>query len=139
MRRPPSRRAPRASTGRASRAASFARPPAADPDRRDDRCLVRWGEPAVVLVDEPLPLEPEVVGIRAEEAARVGRPRQRVEAVVLERGQVFPADFGVALDLRQLEPSTHARLAKTASDLEHLRPLLTVDASLARAEAARHP
>ena len=78
----------------------------------------------VVLIDEGLCLEPQVVRVRPEETLCVGRSREAVEPVFLERLQVLGPNPRLALDLGQLQLLTLTRLAKAAADLEHCDSLL---------------
>ena len=67
------------------------------------RLLLPDDEAGVVLVDVELAVEPEVLGVRAEEALDVGLRGQQVEALVLERAQVLAADLRAVLDLGEVE------------------------------------
>ena len=46
------------------------------------------------LLDEELGVEPELLGVGAQEALHVGRSREQAELLVLERAQVLRADLG---------------------------------------------
>src|SRR5439155_5760192 len=91
----------------------------AAPARAEVRVVVAGDEPRVVLVDVELPVEPERLGVGAEEALDVRLRRQELELLVLEGADVLAADLGLALDRRQVESLTLARLAEAAADLEH--------------------
>jgi hypothetical protein len=78
----------------------------------------------VVLVDVQLPVEPEELRIRAEEALDVRLRREDLELLVLDRADVLGADLRCELDLRILESLAHARLAQAVADLEHQWPIL---------------
>ena len=58
----------------------------------------------VVLVDVELPVEAEVVGVRAQEALDVRLGREQLELLLLEGAQVLAADLRRLLDLREVEP-----------------------------------
>src|SRR5438093_1408154 len=66
------------------------------------------------LREERLCLEPEKAGIDAKEALRIRTRRQQLEALVLERGEVAPANARLPLDLGQPEPEALTRRAKGA-------------------------
>src|SRR5205807_2121585 len=101
-------------------------PPAPDRRRRGSGRLLERRKAQVVLVHEPLPVEPEVLRVRPQEPSRVRGRGQDVELLVLERAQVAGADPRVPLDLRQLELPARARLPQAAADLEHARLLTTL-------------
>ena len=71
------------------------------------------------LREERLCLEPEKAGIDAKEALRIRTRRQQLEALVLERSEVAPANVRLPLDLGQPEPEALTRRAKGAADLNH--------------------
>jgi len=75
----------------------------------------------VVLVDIELPVEPEVVRVRPQEALDVRLGRKRVEVLLLQRLQVAGPDLGRQLDVRELQLLAVARLAQAVADVEHGR------------------
>jgi hypothetical protein len=85
------------------------------------RCVVErsHGETRLVLVDVQLPVEPEEVGVPAQEPADICVRREHVELLLLERAQVLRADLRRELRLREVETLAHARLAQAGSELEH--------------------
>src|SRR2546423_13429126 len=83
--------------------------------------LLADDEARVVLVDVQLPVEPEVFGVRAEEALDVGLGRQQLELLVLERTQVLAADLGRELGLGEVDSTPNTSLAQAVSDLEQGR------------------
>jgi hypothetical protein len=72
-----------------------------------------------VLIDVDVAVEPEVLGVRPEEAAGVGIPRDRVEILFLERPDVLRADLRGELDLGIAESLPLAGLPQAVADLEH--------------------
>ena len=64
----------------------------------------RADEARVVLVDVELAVEPEEVGVRAEEALDVRLGGKHLELLVLERAQVLRADLRRELGLRKSSP-----------------------------------
>jgi hypothetical protein len=74
--------------------------------------------PDVVLIDVQLPVEAEVLGVRAE-PLDVGRRGQGVERLVLERTEVLGADLRPLLQLGEVELLAQADLAEAVTDLEH--------------------
>ncbi len=90
--------------------------------RRSRRCRFRRPEAKVVLVHVQVAVEPEELGVLAEEAPPVRIRRERFETLVLERFQLLRPDPRRRLDVRQLELSVVARLPQAAADLEHFRP-----------------
>ena len=81
-------------------------------------------EPRVVLVDERLAVEPERLGVRAQEPADVRRRGQDVELLVLERAEVLRADLGELLELWEVEALADAGLAEAGADVEHARRIV---------------
>jgi hypothetical protein len=73
----------------------------------------------VELVDVELPVEPQVVRVRAQEALDVRLGRKRLEVLLLEGAQVARPDLRCQLDLAQLEVLADASLAQAVADLEH--------------------
>ena len=82
----------------------------------------------VELVDVQLPVEPEVVGVRAQESLDVRLAREDVELLVLERLQVLAADLRRRLDLREVEALAESCFPEAGTDLEHARS--SVDGSV---------
>jgi len=76
-------------------------------------------EASVVLVDEELAVEAEVVGVGTEETLGVGRAREELEALVLERLQVARSDSCLRRHLAEFDPAANSRFAKGAPELEH--------------------
>ncbi len=76
-------------------------------------------EAGVVLVDVQLPVEPQILGVGAEEALDVGVRGQQLEALVLERPEVLAADLGAVLGVRELDVAAETCLAEAVADLEH--------------------
>ena len=72
-----------------------------------------------VLVDVDVAVEPEVVGVRAQEAADVRVARDGREVLLLERADVLRADLRRELDLGVAEPLPLAGLPQAVADLEH--------------------
>ena len=68
---------------------------------------------APILVGEPLPVEPEVGGVGADEAAGVGAAGQGVPLLVLHRPQVAGPDLGRRLDLGEVEFAPIPRLSQS--------------------------
>ena len=64
----------------------------------------------VELVDEQLAVQPQVLGIGAQEALGIGRPGQDVELLLFERPEVLSADRGVGLDLAECQAAAFACL-----------------------------
>src|SRR5262249_4588982 len=83
--------------------------------------------PRVELVDVELPVQPEVVRVRAEEALDVRLGGQDFELLVLQGAQVLPADLRRLLDLDEVEPLPETSLAEAVTDLEHRVPSLRQD------------
>src|SRR5262249_16040139 len=82
--------------------------------------LVVPGDKArVELVDVELAVETEVLGIGAQEALDIGRRRELVEALVLERAEVLDADLGSQLGLVEVGLPAHPGFAQAVPDLEH--------------------
>ena len=79
----------------------------------------RADEARVVLVDVELAVEAEILGVGAQEAFDVGLGGQHVELLLLERAQVFPADLGRELGLREVDAPAHACFPKAVANLEH--------------------
>ncbi len=77
----------------------------------------------VELVDVQLPVEAQIVRVRAQEALHVCVARQHRKLLVLEGVQVLAADLRGLLDRGKVEPLTHTRLAQAVADLEHRRIL----------------
>src|SRR4029078_12041611 len=73
----------------------------------------------VELVDEELSVEAEVLGVRAQEALGVGRPREHVELLLLERLDVARANCRVGLDVAEGQSTTFACLSECRTDLKH--------------------
>ena len=76
-------------------------------------------EARVVLVHVELAVEPEHVGVVAQEALDVRLGRQQVELLLLEGAQVLAADLRPPLDFAEVQLLAQARLAKAVADLEH--------------------
>jgi len=87
--------------------------------RTDRRLVLADDVTGVELVDVQLPVEAQVLRVRAEEALDVGLRRQDVEVLLLERAQVLAADLRPGLDLRKVESLALPRLAEAVTDLEH--------------------
>ena len=87
--------------------------------RPPDVMVLTCDEARVELVDVELPVEAEVLRIRAQEALDVRLGGQQLELVVLERAQVLAADLGRGLGFREVDPAAHASLAQAVPDLEH--------------------
>src|SRR5919204_366818 len=97
-------------------------PPAIALPQRRDRLQLDVAEALVaqlVLLDEQLAVEPERIGIGAQEALDVRRARQEVPFLVLQSPQVLGADLRLALDLRDVDPRVHARLPQGGADVRH--------------------
>ena len=92
--------------------------------RAQRRVVLADREARVVLVDERLPVEPERLGVGAEEAAHVRRRRQDVEPLVLERAEVLRADLRPLLELGEVEVLAEAGLAEAGADVEHERGIV---------------
>ena len=76
-------------------------------------------EAGAELVDVELAVEPEELGVRAQEALDVRMSRQHRELLVFERADVLRANLRRELDLRVLEALPHPGLAQAVADLEH--------------------
>src|SRR5262249_7347358 len=90
---------------------------------RRDRLQIDLRQPLVaqlVLLDERSRVKPERVGVRAQEALDERRSGQQVPFLVLEGAQVLGADLRLGLDLRDVDPGTHPRLAQGRADLGHV-------------------
>ncbi len=87
--------------------------------RRARLVLLAGDEARVELVDVQLPVEPEVLGVGAQEALDVRLGREQCELLVLERAQVLPANLGRKLGLSQVDTPARAGLTKAVADLEH--------------------
>src|SRR5207253_2474982 len=83
------------------------------------RLLVVVRDPGVVLVDVEVAVQPEELGIRPQEALRVGLAREHLPALLLERRQVALADADALLDVRSGESAAGAGFAKAVTDGEH--------------------
>ena len=103
------------------------------------RVVLADREARVVLVDERLPVEPERLGVRAQETTHVRGRREDVEALVLEGTEVLRADLRALLELREVEVLTEARLAQAGADVEHERRHVTVAARLQSGCRLRFP
>src|SRR5581483_8492644 len=79
----------------------------------------RMREAAVVLLDVQVPVEAEVVGVRAQEPLHVGVARQELPAFLLERLEVAIADADRLLNVGRRKLSLQAGLAQAPPDLEH--------------------
>src|SRR5581483_7577880 len=101
-------------------------------ERRRRRELLLPRVALVELLDEAVGVEPERVGVGAQERARVDPSRQEVEAVRLERREVAGAHAGQALGVGEREALTLARRSKAPPDLEQASP--TVDAASGKRE-----
>ena len=110
---------------REARAARGAAPPVAlAPGRPADRVQLARLQRVVaelVLLDQQLGVEPERLGVRAQEAAHVGGPGQEVPLLVLERTEVLGADLRPHLHVRDVDALAHARLTQGGPDLRHVR------------------
>ena len=82
------------------------------PTRAQRRIVLTYRESRVVLVDERLSVEPQRLGVRAEEATHVRGCRQDVEPLVLERAEVLGADLRPLLQLGEVEVLPNASLAE---------------------------
>src|SRR5207253_760461 len=97
---------------------------------------------AVVLLDVEVPVEAEVVGVRAQEPLHVRVAGQELPALFLERLEVAVANPDRLLDVGRREVALQAGLAQAPPDLEHA-PLSRTssarrrDAGLAAAPAQR--
>jgi hypothetical protein len=80
--------------------------------RAQRRIVLTYRESRVVLVDERLSVEPQRLGVRAEEATHVRGCRQDVEPLVLERTEVLRADLRPLLELGEIEILPNASLAE---------------------------
>ena len=81
--------------------------------------VVAADEARVVLVDVELAVEPEVLGVGAQESLDVGLRRQQLELLLLEGAQVLPADLRGELGLGEVDAPAQARLTEAVADLEH--------------------
>ena len=99
------------------------RPPGVRPARPERGFLFADEEARVVLVHVELAVEAEVLRVRAEKALDVGRSRELLELLLLERAQVLATDLCRLLELRELEPLAQARFAQAVADLEHAQRL----------------
>ena len=81
--------------------------------------LLPHDEAGVVLVDVELAVEPEVLGIRAEEALDVRLRGQDVELLVLEGAQILPSNLRSLFELGKVEALAQTRLAEAVTDFEH--------------------
>src|SRR5215207_8340097 len=92
--------------------------------RAERRQLVRRRalEPRPVLLHEVARVEPQVVRVRAQERLDERGPGQQVPLLVLERAQVLGPDLRRRLDVGDVDPVAHARLAQLVPDLRHPRP-----------------
>src|SRR5438445_251775 len=66
-------------------------------------------------------VETEVIAVGAQEALYVHRAGEQVPLLVLKRAQILGADLGPRLDLGDVDPSAHSRLAQRRSDVRHGR------------------
>jgi hypothetical protein len=82
------------------------------------RRLLSLAVPRVELVDVKLPVEAQVVGVRAQEALDVRLGRESLEALLFEGTQVARPDLGRLLDLGELELLADASLAQAVADLK---------------------
>jgi hypothetical protein len=87
--------------------------------RRLDGKLLLAGETRVVFVDVELPVEAEILSVRAQESLDVRVAGQDVEVLLLERAEVLRTDLGVSLHPGQLEPLAQPRFAQAVAYLEH--------------------
>src|SRR6266511_1478100 len=85
----------------------------------DRNLLLTADEARVVLVHIQLAVQPEVLGIGAEEALDVRLRREHVELLLLERAQVLPANLRRVFDLGEVELLAEAGFPQAAADLEH--------------------
>ncbi len=81
--------------------------------------LVGAGEAAVVLLDVQVPVEAEIVGVRAQESLDVRVSGQQLPAFLLERLEVAVANPDRLLDVGRREVALQAGLAQAPPDLEH--------------------
>ena len=92
---------------------------------RDRRLLVLAHDVArVVLVHVQLPVEPQLVGVCAQEALHVRLRGEDIEALFFERPEVPRADLRRLLDLVQLELLPVPRFTQAVADFEHGRARL---------------
>src|SRR5439155_3253921 len=87
--------------------------------RHEQGLFLGAGETVVVLVDVEVPVEAEVVGVRAQESLHVRVARQLLPALLLERLEVAVADPDRLLDVGGREAAFQASLAQAPTDLEH--------------------
>src|SRR4029453_2390015 len=73
----------------------------------------------LVLPGEGLAAEPQRVGIGAQEALDVRRPREEVPLLVLEGAQILGTDLRLGFDLRDPEPGARARPPQGGADVRH--------------------
>ena len=83
------------------------------------RVVVVPGDAGVVLVDVELAVEPEVIGVRAEEPLRVRLAREHVPAFLLERGKVALANANRLVDVGGCEAPPGPGFPEAFTDLEH--------------------
>src|SRR5207248_9851742 len=84
----------------------------------DRRLLDRLRIARVELIDEAVGVEPERVGVRAQERARVDATRERVEVVVLECGEVPATETREPLRVCRRQRLPLACRSKVPSDVE---------------------
>jgi hypothetical protein len=70
-------------------------------------------------VDVQVAVEPEEIGVLAQEAPPIRVRREHLKTLPFERFQLLRPDPRSCLNLRQLELPPSARLPQTAADLEH--------------------
>src|SRR6185503_4093797 len=98
-------------------AAQDRRGPGHAPRREHD--VVLHADHLVQAVHELLRIEPELLGVVAQERARVRGAGQRLEALVLERHQILGADLGVSLYLVDAEAEPDAFFAQRGANACH--------------------
>jgi hypothetical protein len=64
-------------------------------------------------------VQPQELGVRPQEAFRVGLARQQLPALLLERHEIARADVDPLLNVLSREVAVGARFAKAGPDLEH--------------------
>ena len=105
-----------AARGGAGRARSRAGRAAAAPPPR--RC---GSYRSPVVLHQPVRIEPQHLGVAAQERLDEGGPGEHPELLVLERAQVLGPDLGLGLDVRDVEALSHSGFAQRVPDGRHLR------------------
>src|SRR5688500_3577245 len=75
----------------------------------------------LVLLDEQLPVDPQVLRVRAQEALDESGAGQHLPLLVLDRAQVLRTDLRRRLDLGDVDPRAHPRLLQRGADVGHNR------------------